>query len=425
MSKVISENQKHFQAKMKFIDDMIDLYKPCVTQQDTYKIYENQYLPKLKTFSPTDQVMIDHNIHRIFKLKQYDQEQLEQDIIDAGGLCNFSIDQLKDKLKVRSDCVFNNIVFDDSVILKFFSYFKGVTKDTMWKWGGVVSDNGYGIFNHKRKRYLIHRTIYVLCVMNIPIIQKQTFQICHSCDIKLCGNIFHLWIGTNDDNVQDKVQKNRQSHVPLILSLDQFDKIIDDIQIGKYNTKYDIINNENISSNYLKHRFNKHGFNSNKYTLKEVKKIVDRFLVDPRFKLIRNEKDMIFDQINNYTLVTLNDIEEEFNISRPTLYNFLFKDYDEFMETTINDQIKALKTLIYGKAGLSWNIVYDIKFNYLNTSIDDLVKKFNISQSMVYKIINNKTWKHVTKESKNSLIKMDFAYGKNVQIYKSLNKPTK
>jgi hypothetical protein len=34
-------------------------------------------------------------------------------------------------------------------------------------------------------------------------------HLCHYCDVETCVNFMHLWLGTNEQNVQDKMTKGR------------------------------------------------------------------------------------------------------------------------------------------------------------------------------------------------------------------------
>lgn len=91
-------------------------------------------------------------------------------------------------------------------------FWKKVEKgDGCWNWKGHKRASGYGWFYckspfHKDPRYLSHRVAYT--VSKGPI-EPGKF-ILHSCDNPSCCNPDHLRSGTNDDNVRDRLQRNRQ-----------------------------------------------------------------------------------------------------------------------------------------------------------------------------------------------------------------------
>lgn len=92
---------------------------------------------------------------------------------------------------------------------RFMSYVqKSDDLNDCWNWIGGKSSSGYGAFTINHKKYLAHRVSYALFVDTIP----DGMEVCHSCDNKLCVNPSHLWSGTHQDNIDDKVRKNRQSH---------------------------------------------------------------------------------------------------------------------------------------------------------------------------------------------------------------------
>jgi hypothetical protein len=76
----------------------------------------------------------------------------------------------------------------------------------------VVNIDGYGsiqcVENNVKKHYLAHRLSYSIA-NNVELTNDKI--ILHSCDVPNCVNPNHLRVGTHEDNVKDKVVKNRQA----------------------------------------------------------------------------------------------------------------------------------------------------------------------------------------------------------------------
>jgi hypothetical protein len=105
-----------------------------------------------------------------------------------------------------------------------------------WEYTGCKDRNGYGLFGYNKHQYFSHRIIYELTKGNIP----EKIQVCHSCDNPKCCNPKHLFLGTNQDNADDKVSKRRQSrlsgerHGSHKLTSNQIFKIRMMYKTGKY-----------------------------------------------------------------------------------------------------------------------------------------------------------------------------------------------
>ena len=77
-----------------------------------------------------------------------------------------------------------------------------------WLWLGAVHNRqGYGFLKVGRRQTYAHRASYEAFIGKIP----AGLHVCHRCDVTCCVNPSHLFLGTNRDNVDDKVRKGRQA----------------------------------------------------------------------------------------------------------------------------------------------------------------------------------------------------------------------
>ncbi len=75
-------------------------------------------------------------------------------------------------------------------------------------WTKGKSTSGYGIISFRRVVQIrAHRLSYAIFVGPFP----NDLNICHRCDTPACVNPTHLFVGTHQDNVDDRQAKGRSS----------------------------------------------------------------------------------------------------------------------------------------------------------------------------------------------------------------------
>lgn len=117
------------------------------------------------------------------------------------------------------------------LVERFASKVKVGSSNQCWPWQAFTNASGYGMIRNGQVMALSHRVAWVLRYGKIP----DGKHVLHHCDNPRCCNPQHLYIGTNTDNIRDKVMRGRmpktmlatrgEKHWQAKLTWDQVDEI--------------------------------------------------------------------------------------------------------------------------------------------------------------------------------------------------------
>jgi hypothetical protein len=87
----------------------------------------------------------------------------------------------------------------------FWKPFAGLPSETCWLWPGRPNAQGYGRCCRDRMVCLAHRIAWIVARGEIP----DGLCVLHRCDVRMCVNPAHLFLGDRGDNARDMSAKGR------------------------------------------------------------------------------------------------------------------------------------------------------------------------------------------------------------------------
>jgi hypothetical protein len=101
------------------------------------------------------------------------------------------------------------VLTDEEFQARFWDRMTPEPMSGCWLWERAVSANGYGnicVLKIERRGVHVgaHRVAWAIANGREP-----DGYVCHRCDVRICCNPDHLWIGSNADNLADMVAKGR------------------------------------------------------------------------------------------------------------------------------------------------------------------------------------------------------------------------
>lgn len=109
----------------------------------------------------------------------------------------------------NGNCINPNHMLPSGGANRFFEKVNFENENGCWEWIGAKDGGGYGMGVTDGKKYKAHRYSWEYYYGEIP----NGMWVLHKCDNPSCVRPSHLFLGTNQDNMNDKTKKERQSRL--------------------------------------------------------------------------------------------------------------------------------------------------------------------------------------------------------------------
>jgi predicted DNA-binding protein YlxM (UPF0122 family) len=219
----------------------------------------------------------------------------------------------------------NCLSYEDHIVNRFWSkvIIPEDYENECWEWQAHQDKDGYGRFHIRRGTIIgAHRFSYQYYFGDIP----YKILICHSCDNPSCVSPYHLFPGTNKDNLQDMANKGRstigETNINAILTDQAVVDILEGIMSNRYKTITEIMDIYNVSRPTIHRMFKNETWTHitcNYPNLQElfmkisVHKLTDDIIID------------ILEGVMSNRYQTITEIVNIYNISPSTVYD-IFKN---------------------------------------------------------------------------------------------------
>ena len=221
--------------------------------------------------------------------------------------------------------IFNKMNYSQDIINRFWSKVNvpddWKENDQCWKWIGRTDKDLYGNFSiYSYKSVRAPRFMWEF--YNGSILNE--LQVLHKCDNPNCVNPNHLFLGTTQDNTQDKINKGRQikgSKIGTsILTENDVQKMLNNILNNSYLSIHEILNDFPIAKPTFENIIYKNGWKHIKqeFDMIKIREIISSFKKNKKKKL--SEKNVReIKKILSEGIITYQELSNIYNIDTKTI----------------------------------------------------------------------------------------------------------